>query len=499
MGPEQPQRIEFLSLPRLTLLGSQEAQLRQHLSGHPRHHEQAAVVFFRRLVFEHAELAGSDRFVAVDVWPLPAEAVLSSSPQHIKFDMRWMREAFRRCEDEGLVFCFAHSHPSAADAFSPIDDANELTLLKALSNRNGADVSFLSMLYCDGNWYARHRHGSDPERVRRVRHIAVLSDRIEMHDVRLLEHVDLSGNDSEWAKQAAAFGDPFVAKMMSLRVAVIGCSGTGSPTLTLLARSGTCEQIFIDPDALERPNLNRVRGARATDEGKNKADIAREYVRSLGLGTHIAAYTEELDLSPAAIDAIASCDVIFGCTDDQLGREAANSAAYYYALALIDVGLGGVVGTDAADRVRLTHHHGRISTVMPEFGDCLRCQRVVTSAGTARQQALRDDPHLTEEQLRERYLTGGGVQAPGVGPFTSAVADFSVATLYDLVQPFRNWANASHLRKDAFEVDFVKMELRSSQSRQDPECPYCALRIHTLRPGRLRIGRPSLGARRLDV
>ena len=51
--------------------------------------------------------------------------------------------------------------------------------------------------------------------------------------------------------------------------------------------------------------------------------------------------------NPQAIDALSSCDVVFGCTDDQIGREVLNTAVYVYAQPYIDVGLGGLVSNDA--------------------------------------------------------------------------------------------------------------------------------------------------------
>jgi molybdopterin-synthase adenylyltransferase len=497
MGTAQPDQERHLTLPRVTMLASIERPLRTFLEADPDSHERGAVVFFRRFVFDSDGLASSDRFVAVDFVPFEESWVTSSSSRHLAYEMRHLRDAFRRCEEESLVFCFAHSHPVGPHTFSRQDEENERTLLEAITNRNGRDVAFLALLLCEGKWYARHRHGRAPTESGHVRHIAILSDRIELHDVRAetIQREDLS--QEIWARQAAAFGRPFVAKLQSLRVGVIGCSGTGSPTITLLARSGTAELILIDADALEAPNLNRVRGATMRDVDENKAVIAKRFVESMGLGTSAVALQVYLDTSPEAIDALASCDVIFGCTDDQLGREAANAATYYYGLAYIDVGLGGRIDSADPEKPRLTHHYGRVSTVLPEFGDCLRCQRVVTEQGTRRDAVLREDPTLTEEQLKERYLAGGAESAPGVGPFTSAVADYGVATLYDLIQPFRRWP--PQLLRDRFMVDFVTLDIHSTESTAEADCPYCGTRQLRLMSTSFRIGRPGLGRRRVDV
>lgn len=476
--------------PRLCLLGSHEARLRSFLESHPQGHERAAAILFRRHSHRIEGLADSDRYVAVEVVPFDDAWVTFSSSVSVDFEVAPMRELFQRCEEEGLVFGFAHNHPGGALQFSWKDEQNELTLLKALTNRNGVELTFVAMLLCDGKWIGRVRHGQRPEVPVPARHIAVVdAGRLHLHGIRTAQdHED----DHVLARQAAAFGRPFVNKMRSIRIGVVGASGTGSPSGTLLVRSGAGELVFVDKDKLAQSNLNRVRGARLRDVGVNKAQWIRDYVLELNLGSAVAAFDTNLDEDPDAVDALATCDVILGCTDDQIGREVINAACFYFGVPLIDMGLGGWVDKDPAGEIRLRGHYGRVSTVCPEAGECLLCQGVVTPEGVRRQYALREDPHLSEEELRERYLAGGGEMTPGVGPFTSAVADYAVATLYDVLTGFRRWPDT--LRKDMLLVDFVLMEMRSPERTGRIDCPFCGTREHLLKRTKHRLGRPALGA-----
>jgi DNA-directed RNA polymerase subunit RPC12/RpoP len=118
---------------------------------------------------------------------------------------------------------------------------------------------------------------------------------------------------------------------------------------------------------------------------------------------------------------------------------------------------------------------------------------VLTEQWIRRDYALRENPMMDEAQARERYLEGGAEQAPGVGPFTSAIADFGVATLFDLLAPFRRYPD--ELRWDAFSLDFVKMALQSSRARNDANCPYCGCRHFLVMREKQRLNRPSLGIR----
>lgn len=473
--------------PRITLLASQDKFLREHLDSHASGHERAAVVLFKRLSIAAGGLPMSDRFVAVAIHPFDDTWVTESSPSHIAFETRHLRELFRRCEEESLVFGFAHNHPTGFPDFSETDDANELTLLEAISNRNGRDISLIGLLWTKNTWRARVRTGLAPKQVVSARHVLV-TDR----PMRVCLASAVRGKDDAHARQAAAFGTPFVHTLQSLRVAVIGVGGTGSPTATLLARSGIGELVLVDPDDLEQSNLNRVRGATRADVGKNKAAILERHISSLGLGIRVTALDAHVD-TPGGVDALASCDVIFGCTDDQIGREVLNTTTYAYAQPYIDVGLGGQIAQDANGRPYLRYHHGRVSTILPEAGECLFCQGVLTEQWIRRDYALRENPKMDDAQARERYLEGGAEQAPGVGPFTSAIADFGVATLFDLIAPFRKFP--AELRWDAFSVDFVKMALQSSSERKDSSCPYCGSHQFLLMQERQRLNRPTLGIR----
>ncbi len=474
--------------PRVTLLGSQETKLRGYFESHPQGHERGAIVLFRRFVFSSSELTNSDRYVAVDVIPFEEHWVTGSSPMHVAFELKFFRELFLRCEEQSLVFGFAHAHPKGVSEFSHVDDANEETLVTALRNRNGSEIHFVALLWSDGRWTARIRNGLRPEQCEYASHVVIVG-----HALGICLHSVKARDEKIFARQAAAFGAPFTAKLQSLRVAVIGAGGAGSSVITLLARAGVGQLVIVDGDALDISNLNRVRGVAISDAGKNKARLLKSYIDELGLPTKVCAIESRVDQDPVAIDALSTCDVVFGCTDDQIGRELLNAAMYVYAHAYIDMGLGGQVHEDAGGHPYLRYHFGRVSTVLPEAGECLNCQGIIREAWIRHDYARRSEPNLSEAQAQERYLEGGAEQAPGVGPFTSAVADLGVATLFDLVERFRKFP--PELRRDYFTIDFIRMEFRSSQAKNDPECLYCQQHKYLLMQEEYRLNRPALGKR----
>jgi hypothetical protein len=478
-----------MNAARLTLLGSQHDALIDYLESHPKGHERGAIVLFRRLHVHVDGLVDSDRYLAHEIILFDDDWISSSSPTHIDFRLSPLREIFRKCEEEKLVFGFVHNHPAGLVEFSSQDDENEITLLRSLSNRNGADITFVAMLWANNSWSARVRSANMPKHAIPVRHILVTTSPLKIYGYKRS-----SDKHSEIHKRgAAAFGQPFVDKLQSLRVGVIGTGGTGSPFATLGARAGIGEILLIDDDELALSNLNRVRGLTKGDVGYKKADKLKEFIDNIGLSVGVGVCTSKIDSDPSALDAIATCDVIVGCTDDFVGREVINIALYIYAQLCIDIGLGGRVMDDKTGHPVLRYHFGRISTILPESGECLFCQGVIHDDWIQTQLAKRENPNITKEELKERYLEDGGEEAPGVGPFTGATADFALATLFDLIKPYRRYP--PELRRDMMLVDFVNMEFRSHQEKSNNECPYCHQHNFLLLKESYRLNRPALGKR----
>ena len=253
-----------MNQPRLTLLETQHRKLVDYLEGHENAHERGAIVLFRRFHIPLSGLNDSDRYIAQEVIPFDASWVRSSSPTHFDFKLQGLRNLFRRCEEEKLVFGFVHNHPTGQDLFSPIDDENERTLTTAIRNRNGKDVTFIAMLWAGEGWHARVRGGEYPETAIPVRHTIVTSQPLKIFGYQCSENA----HSEIHSRGAAAFGTAFVDKLKSLRVGIVGNGGTGSPLATLGARAGFGEIVLIDDDELDGSNL-RLRWARDSTPRSN--------------------------------------------------------------------------------------------------------------------------------------------------------------------------------------------------------------------------------------
>ncbi|NLO69366.1 MAG: ThiF family adenylyltransferase [Porphyromonadaceae bacterium] len=481
---------------RITLLGSHDRILKEWLTSHPDGHERGAIVLFRRISRKVNGLPKSDRFLSVEIIRMEGDWIIDSSINQFTINMRKFPDLFFRCENENLELGFAHNHPDGHLYFSEMDDINEKNILHGLSGSNTPFSFLISLIFSDNLWIGRIRQGVNPDIILGIRHISVLNEKLDLYGIQMPEELPIS-----LKRQEKAFGKPFNVKLQSLRVAIIGLGGTGSPIANLLARTGVGELILIDGDSLDESNLNRVSGFSKCDIGLNKANIVMRYIKCLGLRNKVVAIPKYINESSEALDAISSADVIFGCTDDVAGRDLLNQALYYYSQVYIDVGLSGNVDKDEDGNPYLRTQKGRVSCILPEYGSCLRCQNVINDQMLSDEQKLKDNPELADldpEILKKHYyIFGANVQSPGIGAFTRGTADNAVATLMNLVSSYRYLP--SDLRQDNIWIDFIHLNIHSNTPRDIPECIYCKKHLlFTQGEGKYRLGTPQYGKIPMD-
>ena len=95
----------------------------------------------------------------------------------------------------------------------------------------------------------------------------------------LFDAVARSGSTPlKFDRQVRALGSAGQKYLESLTVAIVGLGGTGSIAAEQLAHLGVRKFILVDPDRIEMTNLNRVVGARVSDVGRFKTDVAADMI-----------------------------------------------------------------------------------------------------------------------------------------------------------------------------------------------------------------------------
>jgi molybdopterin/thiamine biosynthesis adenylyltransferase len=248
-------------------------------------------------------------------------------------------------------------------------------------------------------------------------------------------------------------------------VGVVGCGGTGSATAILLARLGVGQLVLFDDDIVDVTNLNRLHGSRRGDADaiRPKVDVVAREIADMAIGTRVVPVRAWVG-DPACRDALKSCDVIFGCTDDHDGRLMLNRFSYFYLIPVIDMGLA----IDPNPVGGLRDLSGRVTVLVPG-APCLLCRGVVDPALARDEDLERSHPEEYERRKREAYVRGGGDPAPAVVTFTTATACLAVDELLQGLTCFRDPGGWVWHRVRRFDL----LLDRRPGAQQNPHCPIC--------------------------
>lgn len=374
------------------------------------------------------------RLISHEVVAIPEGDVISAGPDQVTWRTDGFVSLIARARREGLVPAIVHSHLGGPPEFSDQDDTNEPGLHEIIVNRNGPDMPLASILLAGERQWAG-RLWMDRGQPIPFDHVSIIGHRFRRHQ----QGARANAREETLDRQLRMFGAETVDMLRGLRVAVVGCGGTGSAVAMFLARLGVGGLVLIDEDVVEASNLNRLHGATRSDADamRLKVDVAAGAIAAMGLGVRPVPIHRWVH-HPEARDALKSCDVIFGCTDDHGGRMLLDRYARFYGVPVIDVGLaiephaeGGFA--DMSARV----------TVLTDGAPCLACRGVVDGTVAAMEALKRADPAEYDRRKREAYVRGGEDPAPAVVTCTTQAAAMAVDELLQGITDFRvegGWA-----------------------------------------------------------
>jgi hypothetical protein len=350
----------------------------------------------------------------------------------VQWPTRRVRNLLARAKAEGLAVFKIHSHPGGYRQFSAVDDASDQELFSAVGLKvSGEHLS--AVMLPDGEIFGRRMDGGTERGA--IDRVAVIGD-----EVRIWPIAGAATDAKDFdVRHRQAFGDRTINLLSTLTVAIVGISGTGSPTAEMLARLGVARLILIDPDVVEAKNLNRIWGARRDHvEAKlNKAQMMKVHIEAMGLGTVVDILEDRID-TPEGISLLSTCDFAFGCVDSIEGRDALNRIATFYTLPYIDMGVRlDADGSGGVSSVSAGVHY------LKPGGSSLKSRGVYSDAELYSEYLKRTDPDFYQDQVRRGYIHGVNVDRPAVISINAAVAAAAVNEMLARLHPFRTAPNAN--------------------------------------------------------
>lgn len=410
----------------LRLTGRQKTSLQNHLfPGDGRE----ALAF--ALCGQHGGL-GRQCLSVMEIHPIPYENCKRAADR-VAWPTDLLKPLLERANSEGLSVIKIHSHPAGFNSFSDTDDASDQKFFSSAASWVESDAVHASvvMLPC-GAMFGRYGHPSGKFQPLQIISVAgeVLEYWAEVDEQLVPDFAD---------RHAQVLGEGTFAKLRRLRVAVIGCSGTGSPVVEQLFRLGVGELVLVDPDTVGVENLNRVVNSRGRHASRRtpKVKVLADAIEETELGTHIFAIQSDL-FDPDTIRKAASCDLIFGCVDSVFARHLINKIASTYCIPYIDVG----VGLKADGRGGIAHATGAVHYLQPD-GSSLMSRGVFTSEDVRADAMRRINPDEHAEQFAQGYIKGADVSRPAVITLNNLFASYGVLEMLNRLHPIRLDGNES--------------------------------------------------------
>lgn len=391
--------------------------------------------------------------------PIADEDKRSSSPNHVTWSTRGFMRMLGTAVAGNLLPGLVHTHPGSTAFFSEQDDRNEAELARTAIIK-GARGLVSIVMGGDGTVCARLWRSKD-ETIEAT-FVRTVGSRCRYWPSKPWEVADAGHLE----RQARLFGPTFNPLLRSLRVAIVGCGGTGSPLALLLARLGVGHLLLIDSDKVATTNLNRLHGSRRADAVAEafKVDVLEREIRAMDLGTQIQTRREWVNASSTR-DGLRASDFIFGCTDDHAGRIFMNRFAYFYGVPVLDVGLRMMPSVEG----RGHDINGRVTALLPGHG-CLLCAGVVDPRRAAEEVLERTDPEEYQRRKAEKYVVGAGDPAPSVVTFTSEMACVAANEMIAALTGFHGSTGMVPARVRRFHArDDRELEIRRKEY-----CPICS-------------------------
>lgn len=365
---------------------------------------------------------GDLRLLVRELREAPEEAYERREAQQLIIRSEGYVPALAVAEELGCVPIWFHTHPG--DGSLPTPSRRDRVVNQHLSElfRIRADSDFYCALIvaaAEGEGIRFTGCVEDGQTVTPIDRLWIVGSRLALYRSFGAERAELP---DLYDRNIRAFGGPIQQVLADLRIAVVGCGGTGSAVAEQLVRLGVQNLLLIDPDVLSASNVTRVYGSTLEQVGRPKVDGLAEHLQRIMPSIAVERLQSRITVEATA-RSLVDADVVFGCTDDNAGRMILSRLSTYLLTPVIDCGV--LLTSDANNR--LDGIHGRVTILHPGQA-CLICRGRIDLRQASTEM-------LTSDERERRVEEGYAPALPGVEPavvaYTTLVAATAVAELIE--------------------------------------------------------------------
>lgn len=440
----------------LTLTAAQHRDLQKHLF--PGDNKEAVAI----LLCGRRNGDRRHRLTVRDVFVIPHDECVLREVDKVIWSPDYIVPHLEEATRKELSVIKVHSHPTGYPEFSKTDDEGDNRILPMIKGWVEHDIAHGSaVMLPDGTMFGR----------------------VIVHDdtMQPLECINVVGDDLRFwyqnsgdtktpdfmASHAQAFDEGTIERLQKMSIAVVGCSGTGSPAIEQLMRLGVGELVLVDFDTVEERNVNRILNSTMEDARlkRPKIDVLADAIKKTGLGTKVIKLKTNL-WDTEVVRAIGQCDVIFGCMDTVDGRYLLNSLATHYLIPYFDIGIRLDTYREGLKKGTIREVCGTVNYLQPGLSSLM--SRGLFSMEAVRAAGLeRKDPSAHQRQVNEGYIAGVTNHRPAVISVNMFASSLAVNEFLARLHPYREYPNEYFAS--------VQFSLASMELIMDPEESICEI------------------------
>ena len=332
-------------------------------------------------------------------------------------------------EKKGWAIVKFHSHPSGFRDFSQTDCISDRELFSSVYGWIDGEGPHASVVMLPDGFLFGRVITSNLKFIQ-IDRISVIGDDLQFF------HKHFESDIREFERRTAqTFGAGTTKLLNTLKIGVVGCSGTGSPVVEQIVRLGVGEIVLVDPDVVEEKNLNRILNTTKEDAKleKKKVEVLKDAIIKMDLGTKVKAFSENIYDNKDVIYELNSCDLLFGCVDSVDGRHLLNQISTFYLIPYLDLGVKLIAdGKGGIDQICGTIHY------LQAGGGSLQSRGVYNSEELRAASMYRTSIEDYEEQKKSGYITNVNVDSPAVISVNMQIASMAVNEFLARIHPFRH-------------------------------------------------------------
>ena len=295
--------------------------------------------------------------IVKEITCLQSEDLITHTRHGLEIKEDVYREILLKAKALELSIIVFHSHPFAEKAwFSSIDDSNDFLHAKFIKN-NIPFIYYANVIVSQKGFKAR------------------LFDKrkekfIEIDEVKIFGNFSNLKNSSdhlEFDRNYRAFTKPGQDIISSLSIALVGCGGLGWQIAQQLTSLGVGKLLLIDPDKIEKTNLNRLPALPYSKVGKSKARVLSSILKRMNPRTKVYYRCKSVH-DKNITNELKDYDIIIGAVDSENIRLFLNNFSVKYLKYYLDAGSEIIL-----DNGKIKHAGGQVNTVIPGTTPCLCC------------------------------------------------------------------------------------------------------------------------------